>query len=85
LTELPGVGPDARILIVNCDDLGMYPAVDHGIVEAVTRGLATTCSLMTPCPGAPEAIELLRRHPEIPFGIHLTVVTRRCSARCRPA
>jgi predicted glycoside hydrolase/deacetylase ChbG (UPF0249 family) len=74
VTERLGVGAGARILILNCDDLGMYPAVNHGIVEAVTRGVATTCSLMTPCPGASQAIELLRRHPEIPFGIHLTVV-----------
>jgi predicted glycoside hydrolase/deacetylase ChbG (UPF0249 family) len=37
-------------------------------------GVATTCSLMTPCPGASQAIELLRQHPRIPFGIHLTVV-----------
>jgi predicted glycoside hydrolase/deacetylase ChbG (UPF0249 family) len=74
VTERLGLAADARILILNCDDLGMYPAVNRGIVEAVTRGVATTCSLMTPCPGASEAIELLRRHPEIPFGIHLTVV-----------
>jgi chitin disaccharide deacetylase len=74
VTERLGLAADARILILNCDDLGMYPAVNRGIVEAVTRGVATTCSLMTPCPGASQAIELLRRHPEIPFGIHLTVV-----------
>ena len=65
---------DARVLIVNCDDLGIYRAVNDAIIEAVTRGVATTCSLMTPCPGAAHAMELLRRHPEIPFGIHLTVV-----------
>jgi predicted glycoside hydrolase/deacetylase ChbG (UPF0249 family) len=65
---------DARVLILNCDDLGMYRAVNRAIIEAVTRGVATTCSLMTPCPGASHAMELLRRHPEIPFGIHLTVV-----------
>jgi predicted glycoside hydrolase/deacetylase ChbG (UPF0249 family) len=52
----------------------MYRAVTFGIVEAVTKGVATTCSLMTPCPGASQAIELLRQHPRIPFGIHLTVV-----------
>jgi predicted glycoside hydrolase/deacetylase ChbG (UPF0249 family) len=73
-SELLGVGADARLLIVNCDDLGMYRAVNLGIVEAVTIGVATTCSLMTPCPGASQAIELLRQHPRIPFGIHLTVV-----------
>jgi len=29
---------------------------------------------MPPCPGASHAIELLRQHPRIPFGIHLTIV-----------
>jgi predicted glycoside hydrolase/deacetylase ChbG (UPF0249 family) len=73
-SELLGVGADARLLILNCDDLGMYRAVNLGIIEAVTMGVATTCSLMTPCPDASHAIELLRQHPRIPFGIHLTVV-----------
>jgi predicted glycoside hydrolase/deacetylase ChbG (UPF0249 family) len=84
VTERLGVGADARILILNCDDLGMYPAINHGIVEAVTRGVATTCSLMTPCPGASQAIELLHRHPEIPFGIHLTVVCDLAALRWGP-
>jgi predicted glycoside hydrolase/deacetylase ChbG (UPF0249 family) len=65
---------DARVLIVNCDDLGIYRAVNPAIIEAITRGVATTCSLMTPCPAAADAMALLRRHPEIPLGIHLTVI-----------
>jgi predicted glycoside hydrolase/deacetylase ChbG (UPF0249 family) len=73
-TELLGFGADARLLILNCDDLGMYRGVNLGIVEAVTMGVATTCSLMAPCPGASHAIELLRQHPGIRFGVHLTVV-----------
>jgi chitin disaccharide deacetylase len=74
VNQLLGVGADARLLIVNCDDLGIYRAVNLGIIEAITSGVATTCSLMTPCPGASHAMELLRRQPQIPFGIHLTVV-----------
>jgi predicted glycoside hydrolase/deacetylase ChbG (UPF0249 family) len=73
-SELLGVGADTRLLILNCDDLGMYRGVNLGIIEAVTMGMATTCSLMTPCPGAAHAIELLRQHPRIRFGVHLTVV-----------
>jgi chitin disaccharide deacetylase len=73
-SELLGFGADARLLILNCDDLGMYRAVNVGIIQAVTMGVATTCSLMTPCPGASHAIELLGEHPRIPFGIHLTIV-----------
>lgn len=29
---------------------------------------------MVPCPAAPHAMQLLRRHPEITFGVHLTLV-----------
>jgi chitin disaccharide deacetylase len=73
-SEPLGAGADTRLLILNCDDLGMYRGVNLGIIEAVTEGVATTCSLMTPCPGAPHAIELLRQNSQIRFGIHLTVV-----------
>lgn len=75
LAERLGYDADARLLILNCDDLGMYRGVNAGIIEAITEGVATTCSLMAPCPAASHAIELLRRHPEIPFGVHLTLVS----------
>ncbi|NBM20372.1 carbohydrate deacetylase [Streptomyces sp. GC420] len=73
-SELLGFPPGARVLVVNCDDLGMYDAVNAGIIDAVTNGIATSCSLMVPCPAAADALRLLRRHPEIPFGIHLTLI-----------
>jgi chitin disaccharide deacetylase len=72
--ELLGFPADARILIVNCDDFGMYPAVNTAVVDAIDRGIAASCSLMVPCPAAPEAMDLLRRRPEICFGVHLTLV-----------
>jgi hypothetical protein len=31
-SELLGVAADARLLILNCDDLGMYRAVNLGIL-----------------------------------------------------
>jgi predicted glycoside hydrolase/deacetylase ChbG (UPF0249 family) len=73
--ELLGFAADARLLIVNCDDLGMYPSVNVAVVQAVAVGIATTCSLMAPCRAASHAIELLRANPEIPFGIHLTFIS----------
>ncbi len=72
--ELLGFPADARVLIVNCDDFGMYPAINTAVIDAIENGIAASCSLMTPCPAAPEAMRLLRRHPAIPFGIHLTLV-----------
>lgn len=72
-SELLGFAPDARVLIVNCDDFGMYPAVNTAVVRSIREGIASSCSLMVPCPAAPHAMELLRQHPEVPFGIHLTL------------
>ncbi|MFH8382362.1 polysaccharide deacetylase family protein [Kitasatospora sp. NPDC018058] len=72
--RLLGHPPTARLLLLNCDDFGLDESVNLAVVEAVQRGIAASCSLMTPCPGAPHALRLLRRHPEIPFGVHLTLV-----------
>ncbi|MGV9269640.1 polysaccharide deacetylase family protein [Kitasatospora sp. NPDC003701] len=73
-SQLLGYPPDARLLIVNCDDLGMYPAINAAVIESVEDGIASSCSLMVPCPAAPQALEMLSRRPRIPFGIHLTLV-----------
>ncbi|MFI1784566.1 polysaccharide deacetylase family protein [Streptomyces rubiginosohelvolus] len=72
--ELLGYPPDARLLIVNCDDFGMYPAINAAVIESVEAGIASSCSLMLPCSGAVQAMKLLNRRPQIPFGIHLTLV-----------
>jgi predicted glycoside hydrolase/deacetylase ChbG (UPF0249 family) len=73
-SELIGFPPDARVLIVNCDDFGMYRAINAAVVHSIEEGIATSCSLMVPCPWASHAMQLLRERPEIPFGIHLTLV-----------
>jgi predicted glycoside hydrolase/deacetylase ChbG (UPF0249 family) len=73
-SELLGFPPDARVLIVNADDLGMDAAVNAGVIASVEEGIATSCSLMAPCPGAEQALGLLRERPHVPFGVHLTLV-----------
>ncbi|MGA6158206.1 polysaccharide deacetylase family protein [Stenotrophomonas sp. NPDC087984] len=73
-SALLGHTPDARLLIVNCDDFGLYPAINAAVIESIEEGIANSCSLMVPCPAAPQAMELLGRRPRIPFGIHLTLV-----------
>jgi predicted glycoside hydrolase/deacetylase ChbG (UPF0249 family) len=72
--RLLGFAPDARVLIINSDDFGMYPAINTAVVSSITEGIASSCSLMVPCPAAPHAMHLLGQHPQIPFGIHLTLV-----------
>ena len=73
-SRLLGFPEGARVLIVNCDDLGMYQAINTAVIDAIERGIAGSCSLMVPCPAAPDAMSRLRRRPEISFGVHLTLV-----------
>lgn len=72
--ELLGYPPHARLLIINADDFGMYPSVNRAAMWSIERGIASSCSLMPPCPGARQALHLLQERPHIPFGIHLTLV-----------
>ena len=55
LVERLGYPPDAKLLIINCDDLGSSHAANVGVYEAVRSGVATSASLMVPCPWAREA------------------------------
>ncbi len=72
--RLLGYPEDARLLIVNADDLGMSRPVNEGVLAAIEAAFVQSTSLLVPGPGAPEAMGLLARHPEIDLGVHLTLV-----------
>ncbi|MCU1454072.1 MAG: hypothetical protein JWN46_2218 [Acidimicrobiales bacterium] len=65
-----GYPPDARVLIINCDDLGLSHAANSGVYEGLRSGLATSASLMVPCPWAREAASRYRGED---VGVHLTL------------
>lgn len=69
-----GYPDDARLLLVNADDLGMYEDINAAVVRAFQEGIVRSTSLMMPCPGAVHAIEVLREHPDLPFAVHLSVI-----------
>ena len=72
--RLLGYPDDARLLLVNADDFGMYRSINEAVVRAFTEGIVRSSSLMVPCPGAEQAIDLLRQHPELRFGVHLSII-----------
>ncbi|HET7488709.1 MAG TPA: ChbG/HpnK family deacetylase [Acidimicrobiales bacterium] len=53
--ERLGHPPDAKLLVVNCADLGSSHAANEGVYEALRDGIGTTASLMVPGPWAREA------------------------------
>ena len=70
LAEMLGHPPDARLLIINCDDLGSSHAANVGVYEALRDGIATSATLMVPCPWAREAAARYRGED---VGVHLTL------------
>jgi predicted glycoside hydrolase/deacetylase ChbG (UPF0249 family) len=69
-----GYPDDARLLIINADDFGMCHAINQAILRTLTEGAVSSTTLMAPCPWAPHAMQLLRENPDIPCGVHLTLV-----------
>jgi chitin disaccharide deacetylase len=82
--ELLGHPPDARLLIINADDFGVYHAVNAAILRSLRDGVARSTTLMVPCPWALHAMRLLRDHPDIAFGVHLTVISEFADYRWGP-
>lgn len=70
LAERLGYGPDDRLLIMNCDDLGACHAANVGVYEAMRNGVATSASLMVPAPWARAAAA---QYLGEDVGVHLTV------------
>jgi chitin disaccharide deacetylase len=72
--RLLGYSVDARLLIINADDFGMCHAINEATLRTLKEGIVSSTSLMVPCPWAPHAMQLLEENPDIPFGVHLTVI-----------
>jgi chitin disaccharide deacetylase len=70
LTERLGHGPDAKLVIFSCDDLGVSHAVNAGTYDALRTGLATSAAIMVPAPWAREAASRFRGED---VGVHLTL------------
>jgi hypothetical protein len=70
LAERLGYRSDDRLLIINCDDLGSTFAANVACYDALRSGIATSASLMVPCPWAREAAARYRGED---VGVHITL------------
>ncbi|HEY7107397.1 MAG TPA: ChbG/HpnK family deacetylase [Acidimicrobiia bacterium] len=70
--ERLGEPADAKLVIVNCDDLGSTIAANRAIYELLREGLASSASIMVPCAAARDAAQ---RYGGEDVGVHLTLTS----------
>ena len=70
LAERLGYDAEAKLLIINCDDLGSSRAANVAVYESLRSGLGTSATLMVPCPWARDAAAMYRGED---VGVHLTL------------
>ena len=72
LAERLGFSALDRIIIINCDDLGSSRSANLAVERALRSGIASSATLMVPCPWAQAAAETCH---DLDIGIHLTLTS----------
>ena len=62
-----------KILLIRCDDIGMSHSVNLAAKELIETELVFSASVMFPCAWYQEGVDILKDHPGITVGIHLTL------------
>lgn len=65
----------SKVLIMHVDDAGMSWDSNEGALQALTKGVATSVSVMMPCAWVPGFVHQLKKHPQIDAGLHLTLTS----------
>ncbi len=60
-------------LLIRCDDIGMCHAVNMATMKLLETGMPFSASVMFACPWYKEAVDILKTHPEVSVGVHLTL------------
>lgn len=64
---------DQTYLVIRTDDGGMSHSANMAIEKLIDTGLPVSVSVMFPTPWHLETVDLLKRHPNVAVGVHLTL------------
>jgi hypothetical protein len=72
LSEKLGYKSTDKLLIVNCDDVGMCNSANIAVIDGMENGMISSGTIMTPCPWSGAIMDYAKNHLEKDFGVHLT-------------
>lgn len=62
-----------KYLIVNADDFGLTGGVNRAVIEAHTRGILSSATVMANMPAFADAVRLAKSHPSLGVGLHFNI------------
>ncbi len=60
-------------VLLRLDDVGMNHSVNLAIEKVAATGMPFSVSVLFACPWYQEAVEILRKHPQVAVGVHLAL------------
>jgi len=73
--EKLGWKADDIVVILHVDDAGMSHGSNLGVMQSMDEGVATSFSIMMPCPWVPELVNWIKKNPTVDSGLHLTMTS----------
>ncbi|MBN2329421.1 MAG: polysaccharide deacetylase family protein [Candidatus Omnitrophica bacterium] len=76
MTDSHAQAPTAPIrLLVRGDDIGSCHAANIACIQTCKEGIVRSLEIMAPAPWFNEAVELLKKTPDVDVGVHLTLTS----------
>jgi predicted glycoside hydrolase/deacetylase ChbG (UPF0249 family) len=65
----------AKVVIFHVDDAGMSYSSNRGAIRSMEEGIATSTSIMMPCPWAASYVKYALKKGDVDAGLHLTLTS----------
>src|SRR5512133_3194983 len=72
-TSAVAQGAAAPEVLLRLDDVGMNHSVNTAIAKVAATGMPFSVSVLFACPWYQEAVEILKKNPQVAVGVHLAL------------